>query len=157
MAYKGYVTTLMHIPFFDVDVELGFFYYIISVVLICGIVNSVNLTDGIDGLATASGAIMGGTLAIIGWLSSNIIMAIGATPNTKIVRTTSGLQNDERKFLVTREVPYGMTTRQGVFAGGDVANRQATVVHAMQDAKKVALGIAQYVDAVKLMKAIANP
>ena len=39
-------------------------------------------------------------------------------------------------------------------AGGDVANRQATVVHAMRDAKKVAMGIAQYVDAVKLMRAI---
>lgn len=86
--------------------------------------------------------------------ANNIIMAIGATPNTKIVRTTSGLENDERKFLVTRDLPYGMTTRKGVFAGGDVANRQATVVHAMQDAKKVAMGIAQYVDAVKLMKAI---
>ena len=86
--------------------------------------------------------------------ADNIIMAIGATPNTKIVRTTSGLENDERKFLVTRDVPYGMTTRQGVFAGGDVANRQTTVVHAMQDAKKVALGIAQYVDAIKLLEAI---
>jgi len=86
--------------------------------------------------------------------ANNIIMAIGATPNTKIVRTTSGLENDERKFLITRDVPYGMTTRKGVFAGGDVANRQATVVHAMQDAKKVAQGIAQYVDAVKLMQAI---
>lgn len=86
--------------------------------------------------------------------ANNVIMAIGATPNTKIVRTTSGLENDERKFLITRDVPYGMTTRKGVFAGGDVANRQATVVHAMQDAKKVALGIAQYVDAVKLMEAI---
>ena len=86
--------------------------------------------------------------------ANNIIMAIGATPNTKIVRSTSGLENDERKFLVTRDLPYGMTTRKGVFAGGDVANRQATVVHAMQDAKKVAMGITQYVDAVKLMKAI---
>ena len=86
--------------------------------------------------------------------ANNIIMAIGATPNTKIVRTTSGLENDERRFLITRDLPYGMTTRKGVFAGGDVANRQATVVHAMQDAKKVAMGIAQYVDAVKLMKAI---
>jgi glutamate synthase (NADPH/NADH) small chain len=86
--------------------------------------------------------------------ADNIIMAIGATPNTKIVRTTSGLKNDERKFLITRDLPYGMTTRKGVFAGGDVANRQATVVHAMQDAKKVAQGIAQYVDAIKLMKLI---
>lgn len=86
--------------------------------------------------------------------ADRVVMAVGATPNTRIVRTTSGLENDERKFLVTREVPYGMTTRRGVFAGGDVANRQATVVHAMQDAKRVAEGIAQYVDAVKLMKAI---
>ena len=87
--------------------------------------------------------------------ADNIIMAIGNTPNTMIVRTTSGLENDERKFLITREVPYGMTTRRGVFAGGDVANRQGTVVHAMQDAKRVAEGIAQYVDAVKLMEAIS--
>ena len=86
--------------------------------------------------------------------ADNVIFAIGATPATKIVRTTSGLENDEHKFLVTRDLPYGMTTRKGVFAGGDVVGRQATVVHAMQDAKKVAMGIAQYVDAVKLMKAI---
>jgi glutamate synthase (NADPH/NADH) small chain len=87
--------------------------------------------------------------------ASNVIFAIGATPATKIVRTTSGLENDDHNFLITREVPYGMTTRKGVFAGGDVVGRQATVVHAMQDAKKVAEGIAQYVDAVKLLAAIS--
>ena len=87
--------------------------------------------------------------------ASNIIFAIGATPATKIVRTTSGLENDDHNFLITREVPYGMTTRKGVFAGGDVVGRQATVVHAMQDAKKVAEGIAQYVDAIKLIAAIS--
>ena len=86
--------------------------------------------------------------------ADNIIMAIGATPATKIVRTTSGLDNDDQNFLITRDIPYGMTTRKGVFAGGDVVGRQATVVHAMQDAKKVTMGIAQYVDAVRLMKAI---
>ena len=86
--------------------------------------------------------------------ASNIIFAIGSTPATKIVRTTSGLENDDHKFLITRDVPYGMTTRKGVFAGGDVVGRQATVVHAMQDAKRVAQGIAQYVDAVKLMRLI---
>lgn len=86
--------------------------------------------------------------------ADNIIMAIGAMPATKIVRTTSGLESDDRHFLITRDVPYGMTTRKGVFAGGDVVGRQATVVHAMRDAKQVAEGIAQYVDAVKLMQAI---
>lgn len=86
--------------------------------------------------------------------ANNIIFAIGAIPATRIVRSTSGLENDDHNFLITRDVPYGMTTRKGVFAGGDVVGRQATVVHAMQDAKQVAQGIAQYVDAVKLLKII---
>ncbi len=55
---------------------------------------------------------------------------------------------------MTRETPYGMTTRKGVFAGGDVTTRPATVVHAMQDAKRVAEGIAKYIDAIKLIESI---
>ena len=51
-------------------------------------------------------------------------------------------------------MPYGMTTRKGVFAGGDVTDRPATVVHAMQDARRVAEGMLRYLDAVKLFDAI---
>lgn len=89
--------------------------------------------------------------------ANKVIMAVGATPNSRIVRSTSGIESDGKGYLPTRDIPYGMTSRKGVFAGGDVANRQATVVHAMQDAKKVAEGIAQYVDAIKLMEAIKLP
>jgi glutamate synthase (NADPH/NADH) small chain len=70
------------------------------------------------------------------------------------VSTTTGINVDQKGYVLTRENPYGMTTRRGVFAGGDVTNRPATVVHAMQDAKKVAEGIARYIDAMKLMKSI---
>lgn len=45
----------------------------------------------------------------------------------------------------------GMTTRKGVFAGGDVVHTPQTVVLAMKEAKRVAVGIAQYVDAKKLL------
>lgn len=87
--------------------------------------------------------------------ADRVIMAIGATPETRIVRTTSGIESDSKGFLITRDIPYGMTSRKGVFASGDVAAaRKATVVHAMADAKKVAEGIAQYVDAMKLMETI---
>lgn len=86
--------------------------------------------------------------------ADKVIMAVGAKPNSRIVRSTSGIDRDDKGFLLTRDMPYGMTSRKGVFAGGDVANRQATVVHAMQDAKKVAEGIAKYIDAIKLMEAI---
>ncbi len=45
-----------------------------------------------------------------------------------------------------------MTTRRGVFAGGDVVHRPQTVVLAMKAAKNVAQGIAEYVDAMKLLE-----
>lgn len=83
-----------------------------------------------------------------------LMLAIGSVPASRIVSTTEGIEVDEKGYVLTREMPYGMTTRRGVFAGGDVTNRPATVVHAMQDAKKVAEGIARYVDAVKLMESI---
>lgn len=86
--------------------------------------------------------------------ADKVLTAVGAVPSTKISRTSSGIEVDEKGFITTRENPYGMTTRRGVFAGGDVANRQATVVHAMRDAKMVAEGIARYVDAVKLMASL---
>lgn len=84
----------------------------------------------------------------------NLILAVGSVPASRIVSTTEGIEVDDKGYVLTRDFPYGMTTRRGIFAGGDVARRQATVVHAMQDAKAVAEGIAQYIDAVKLMQAI---
>ena len=47
-----------------------------------------------------------------------------------------------------------MTTRTGVFAAGDVVHRPQTVVLAMKAAKDVAVGIAQYVDAIRLLNDI---
>lgn len=83
-----------------------------------------------------------------------LVQAVGSLPASRIVSTTDGIEVDEKGYVLTRETPYGMTTRKGVFAGGDVTNRPATVVHAMRDAKQVAEGIASYIDAVKLLEAI---
>ena len=84
----------------------------------------------------------------------NVILAVGSVPASRIVSTTDGIDVDEKGYVLTRDNPYGMTTRKGVFAGGDVSGNQATVVHAMQNAKAVAESIAKYVDAVKLMEII---
>ena len=46
------VTTELVIPFTNVSVDLGIWYYIISVFLLAGVDNSVNLNDGIDGLCS---------------------------------------------------------------------------------------------------------
>ena len=83
-----------------------------------------------------------------------MILAVGSQPAARIVSTTEGIDVDENGYVLTRDEPYGMTTRKGVFAGGDVTNRPATVVHAMQDARNVAHGIEQYVDAVRIFEKI---
>ena len=80
-----------------------------------------------------------------------VVQAIGNKPAARIVSTTTGIQVDERGFVITRERPYGMTTRAGVFSSGDVVHGPATVVLAMKESKKVAAGIAMYVDAKRLI------
>lgn len=86
--------------------------------------------------------------------ADKVIFAVGSRPASRIVSTTTGIEVDEKGYVLTRDIPFGMTTRKGVFAGGDVSGNQATVVHAMSNAREVAAGIATYVDAIKLMQAI---
>lgn len=84
--------------------------------------------------------------------ADKVIIAIGQKPASRIVDSTKGIDIDEHGYVITRKKPYGMTMRHGVFSGGDVVNGPATVVIAMKDAQKVAEGIAQYVEAKKLME-----
>lgn len=61
----GGIDTTLHIPFIDKTVPLGIVYYLFAVILIVGVVNSVNLTDGLDGLASSITLIVAIFLAIV--------------------------------------------------------------------------------------------
>lgn len=50
-------------------------YVLIVIFVITAVSNAANLTDGIDGLATSVAAVNGGALAILAWVSGNIIFA----------------------------------------------------------------------------------
>lgn len=50
-------------------------YVLVAIFVVTAVSNAANLTDGIDGLATSTASIIGGALAILAWLSGNIIMA----------------------------------------------------------------------------------
>ncbi len=50
-------------------------YVLIVIFVITATSNAANLTDGIDGLATGTSAIIGSTLAILAWVSGNIIFS----------------------------------------------------------------------------------
>ncbi|HWP80244.1 MAG TPA: phospho-N-acetylmuramoyl-pentapeptide-transferase [Candidatus Acidoferrum sp.] len=52
MTSAGLTSTSVAIPFTGYGVELGMLYYPLALFVVVGAVNSVNLTDGLDGLAT---------------------------------------------------------------------------------------------------------
>lgn len=89
--------------------------------------------------------------------AERVLLAVGSVPASRIVSTTTGIDVDPKGYVLTRDEPYGMTSRKGVFAGGDVAHRPATVVQAMGNAREVAEGIARYVDAIRLLDAVNEP
>lgn len=68
LEVSGLIDTALVIPFTDLRIELGFGYYIFAIILITGIVNSVNLTDGIDGLASTLSLEVGGFFALAGFV-----------------------------------------------------------------------------------------
>lgn len=64
MTVSGSMTTEVYIPFIDKIWDMGWFYYVFSLILITGFVNSVNLTDGLDGLASSVTFVVGGFFAV---------------------------------------------------------------------------------------------
>lgn len=68
MSACGFIDTLLEIPYFDIEIELGIFYYFFSVLFIAGMVNSVNLTDGIDGLCSSVSAVVGAFFAVVAFV-----------------------------------------------------------------------------------------
>ncbi|MBQ7836276.1 MAG: phospho-N-acetylmuramoyl-pentapeptide-transferase [Clostridia bacterium] len=53
MTFLCGLETDIYIPYFNIELPLGWGYYVVALLLIVGVDNSVNLTDGIDGLASS--------------------------------------------------------------------------------------------------------
>ena len=71
-----------------------------------------------------------------------VIMSLGTSPNPLIRSTTPGLETNRKGCLIVNE--NEMTTREGVFAGGDAVTGAATVILAMGAGKKGAAAIDAY-------------
>ena len=71
-----------------------------------------------------------------------VIMAIGTSPNPLIKSTTNGLEVNRRGGIVVNE--DGLTSRIGVYAGGDAVTGAATVISAMGAGKVAAAAIDKY-------------
>lgn len=71
-----------------------------------------------------------------------VIMSIGTSPNPLIKTTTTGLETNSRGGIIVN--PDGLTSREGVYAGGDAVTGAATVISAMGAGKLAAASIHKY-------------
>ena len=74
--------------------------------------------------------------------ADSTIIAISQGPKDRIVSTTTGLEVNEKGLLVTNT--FGETTRDGIFASGDVVRGAKTVVEAVAYSKQVADAMDDY-------------
>lgn len=65
-------------------------------------------------------------------------------PRKKLIRTTAGLEGNEHGLLVVDD--HYMTTKEGVFAAGDVVTDSKTVVHAVEGAKCAVDAMIEYME-----------
>ena len=73
-----------------------------------------------------------------------VIMAIGTSPNPLIKSTTQGLETQKWGGIIVNE-ETGLTSREGVYAGGDAVTGAATVILAMGAGKTAATAIDEYI------------
>ena len=74
-----------------------------------------------------------------------VVMSIGTSPNPLIKNTTKGLEVNSHGGIIVNE--DGLTSREGVFAGGDAVTGAATVISAMGAGKVAAKAIDEYLSA----------
>ena len=73
-----------------------------------------------------------------------VIVAIGTSPNPLIRSTTPGLETNKRGCIVADD-EHGITSKDGVFAGGDAVTGAATVILAMGAGKRAAAAMDEYI------------
>lgn len=72
-----------------------------------------------------------------------VVMSIGTSPNPLIKSTTKGLETQKWGGIIADET--GLTSREGVFAGGDAVTGAATVILAMGAGKTAAEAMDNYI------------
>lgn len=68
--------------------------------------------------------------------ATSVVIAVSQLPKDKLIQSTYHLEGNDMGLLVVDD--NYMTTREGVFAAGDVVTGPKTVVHAVEGAKKAA-------------------
>ena len=72
------IPTTLWIPVADIHLQLGWAYYVLAFLIIVGATNAVNLTDGLDGLASGTSAVAAIAFSVIGLMAASTTNSAGA-------------------------------------------------------------------------------
>ena len=102
-------------------INLGWFFIPFSIFVIVGSSNAVNLTDGLDGLATVPVILVAGCFAFISYVTGNIVfseylqilyiegtgeISFFVEPSLDLVWVFYGLMHHQQKYLWAIQDPY---------------------------------------------------
>jgi len=73
-----------------------------------------------------------------------VVMALGFGVNPIIKETTPGLETNKKGIIIV-DPATGKTSREGVYAAGDIITGGATVIKAMGQAKIASMAIHEYI------------
>ena len=76
--------------------------------------------------------------------ADTVIVPIGTSPNPLLAKMTPGLKLNEHSAIAVDGYTF-MTSREGVFTGGDAVSGSATVISAMGQAKEAVKAIDEYI------------
>lgn len=71
MGMTNNLPTALKIPFINFAIDLGFFVYPLYLLVLVGFVNSTNITDGLDGLASSIGASVAAALVVMAMITGS--------------------------------------------------------------------------------------
>lgn len=115
-VYGEGISTIVKIPFTNLEADFGVFFIPFAVFVILGTVNSVNLTDGLDGLATS--------ITIIVALFFVLFAHFGTFPNDAVALFAAILAGGLAGFLFYNKYPAKvfMGDTGSLFLGGAVCS-----------------------------------
>ena len=96
-VFGGHITTWIRIPFTQLTWNMGWFFIPFAVLVILATVNSVNLTDGLDGLATC--------VTMMVAVFYLLITTVGKLPNSAVALFAAVLLGGLAGFLIYNKFP----------------------------------------------------
>ncbi len=105
MGMTQNLPTSFHIPFSNLHFELGFFAYPIYLLVIVGFVNSTNITDGLDGLASSVGIAAAAAIVLVSILDVRHYLFISPVAQRYTAAVGASLLGALLGFLIFNHYP----------------------------------------------------